>query len=196
MERNTCPKPLKYSARANKPADEQFKKDIKAIKQNTEHGFFKALTKFHYRRLEKQKLQKEMSIVNRKGRKDSKNVNVSTTEDHNEIKALVSKLKEQYDYIMSKLNSDNKNCEKYSQVSVKCVNNTVGGSNKITGKSFSRKIQRQTATRKERRKSLPRKESVIKTIKGENVLRTSQPLKDTFITKFIFLVTEIQEVLV
>ena len=38
---------------------------------------------------------------------------------------------------MSKLDRDtkNKNCEKYSQVSVKCVNNTVGGSNKITGKS-------------------------------------------------------------
>ena len=38
---------------------------------------------------------------------------------------------------MSKLDRDtkNKNCEKYSQVSVKCVNNTMGGSNKITGKS-------------------------------------------------------------
>ena len=38
---------------------------------------------------------------------------------------------------MSKLDRDtkNKNCEKYSQVSVKCVNNTVGGSNKITAKS-------------------------------------------------------------
>ena len=33
LERNTCPKPLKYSAWANIPADEQFKKDIKAIKQ-------------------------------------------------------------------------------------------------------------------------------------------------------------------
>ena len=92
-------------------------------------------------------------MANRKSRKYNKNVNVSTTEDRNEIKALASKLKEQYDYLMSKLNSDteNKNCEKYSQVSVKCVNNTVGGSNIITGKSFSRKIQKKTATRKERR---------------------------------------------
>ena len=112
-----------------------------------------------------------MSMANRKGRKNSKNVNVSTTEDRNEIKALASKLKEQYDYLMSKLNSctENKNCEKCSQVSVKCVNNTVDGSNKITGKSFSRKIQRKTATSKERRKK-----SVLKTLKGENILRTSQ----------------------
>ena len=50
-------------------------------------------------------------MANRKGCKDSKNVNVSTTEDRNEIKALASKLKE-YNYLMSKLNSDaeNKNC--------------------------------------------------------------------------------------
>ena len=114
MERNTCPKPLKYSARANIPADEQFKKDIKAIKPKAERGFGEARTKFHYHRLEKQKqkLHKEMSMANCKGCKDSKNVNVSTTDNRNEIKALVSKLKEQCDYLMSKLNSDteNKNC--------------------------------------------------------------------------------------
>ena len=98
MERNTYPKPLKYSAWANLTADEQFKKDIKVIKQKAERGFVKALTKFHYPPLEKQKqkLHKEMSMANRKGHKDSKNVNVSTTEDRNEIKALASKLKEQY----------------------------------------------------------------------------------------------------
>ena len=44
LERNTCPKPLKYSARANIPADEQFKKDIKAIKQKAECGFVEALS--------------------------------------------------------------------------------------------------------------------------------------------------------
>ena len=175
LERNTCPKPLRYSARANIPADEQFKKDIKAIKQKAERGFVEALTKFHYRRLEKQKqkLHKEMSLANRKGRKDSKNVNVSTTEDRNEIKALASKLKEQYEYLLSKLNSDteNKNCEKYSQMSVKCVNDTVGGSNKITGKSFSRKIQRKTATRKERRKKSSKKKVSYQTTKGGKYIK-------------------------
>ena len=39
-------------------------------------------------------------------RKDSKNVHVSTTEDRNKIKALASELKEQYDYLMSKPDSD------------------------------------------------------------------------------------------
>ena len=66
LERNTCPKPLKYSARANIPANEQFKKDIKAIKQKAERGFVEALKNVHGK-------------LNRKGRTDSKNVNVSTT---------------------------------------------------------------------------------------------------------------------
>ena len=55
LKRNTCPKPLRYSARANIAADEEFKKDIKALKQKAERGFVEALTRFHYRRLEKQK---------------------------------------------------------------------------------------------------------------------------------------------
>ncbi|CAH3181481.1 unnamed protein product [Porites evermanni] len=44
LERNTCPKLLRYSARANISADEQFKKDIKAIKQKAECGFVEALS--------------------------------------------------------------------------------------------------------------------------------------------------------
>ena len=44
MQRNTCPKPLKYSAEANIRADEQFKRDIKAIKQKAESGFVEALS--------------------------------------------------------------------------------------------------------------------------------------------------------
>ena len=46
---------------------------------------------------------KEMSTASRK---DSKNVHASTTEDRNKIKALASELKEQYDYLMSKPDSD------------------------------------------------------------------------------------------
>ena len=74
---------------------------------------------------------------------------------------------------MSKLDSDtkHKNCKKYSQVSVKCVNNTVGGSNKITGKTFSRKIQRKTATRKERRKKSSKKKVSSQNTKREGYIK-------------------------
>ena len=53
----------------------------------------------------------------------------------NKIEALASKLKEQYEYLMSKLDNvtENKNCEKYSYVSVKCLNNTAGGQTQLKG---------------------------------------------------------------
>ena len=116
MQRNTFPRPLKYSARANIPADEQFKKDIKAIKQKAGSGFVEALTRFHYRRLEIQKRNLIRKCQWQIGHKDNKNVTVSTTKDRNEIEALASKLKEQCDHLMSKLDNvtENKNCEKYS----------------------------------------------------------------------------------
>ena len=57
LEKKTCPKTLRYSARANIPADEDFKKDIKTIRGKAEQGFIRALTRFHYRRLEKQKIK-------------------------------------------------------------------------------------------------------------------------------------------
>ena len=67
LEKKTCPKPLQYSARANTPADEQFKKDIKSVKEKEERSFVEALTRFHYRRLENQKskLQKEKAKTRR-----------------------------------------------------------------------------------------------------------------------------------
>ena len=52
------------------------------------------------------KKEKEMKEIVMASRKDSKNVHVSTTEDRNKIKALASELKEQYDYLMSKPDSD------------------------------------------------------------------------------------------
>ena len=48
LQKNTCPKALRYSARANIPADEQFREDIKSVKQKAERGFVEALTRFHY----------------------------------------------------------------------------------------------------------------------------------------------------
>ena len=74
---------------------------------------------------------------------------------------------------MSKLISDmgNKNSEKYLQVSVKCVYNTVGGSNKIKEKSFCRKIQRKTATRKEGWKKPSKKKVSCQNTKGEKYIK-------------------------
>ena len=113
-------------------------------------------------------------MANRKGRTDSKNVYVSTTKDGNEIKALASKLKEQYDYLVSKLDSDtnNKNCEKYSQKSLKCSNNTVAVSQKkLQGNHSVEKYNGKTATRKERRKKSSKKKVSSQNTKRERYIK-------------------------
>ncbi|KAL9978065.1 hypothetical protein ACROYT_G015545 [Oculina patagonica] len=55
LENKTCPKLLRYSAWANIPLEEQFKKDVQAVNQKAEQGFISALTRFNYRRPEKLK---------------------------------------------------------------------------------------------------------------------------------------------
>ena len=55
LKRNTCPKPPQHSAWAYILTDEQFKKDIKTLKQKAENGFVEALTWFHNHCLKKQK---------------------------------------------------------------------------------------------------------------------------------------------
>ena len=62
---------------------------------------------------------------------------------------------------MSQLNdsTENKKCEKYSRVSVRCVNNTTGGPDKDKGKISFTKTKRNTAKRRERKNVLPLQKS-------------------------------------
>ena len=52
-ERGTCPSSLQYRARARINADTDFKTDIKRIRKNAEQKFVKALTRFHYRQVDR-----------------------------------------------------------------------------------------------------------------------------------------------
>jgi len=54
---------LRYVAKANIPPDEEFKTEILSIKRGTKRKFIGALTKFHYRRVERNddKLQRAKS---------------------------------------------------------------------------------------------------------------------------------------
>ena len=51
IENNTCPKTLRYNARANIAPDEEFKRDISWIRKEAERNVLGALVKFHDRRV-------------------------------------------------------------------------------------------------------------------------------------------------
>ena len=52
-ERGTCARDLHFVAKANITPDEEFKTEIKSIKREVVRKFISALTKFHYRRVER-----------------------------------------------------------------------------------------------------------------------------------------------
>ena len=52
-KKSTCPRDLHYVAKANITTDEEFKTEINSKKKEAELKFIGALTKFHYRRVER-----------------------------------------------------------------------------------------------------------------------------------------------
>ena len=53
LEKGTCPKTLRYNARANITPDEEFKQEIGVIRKRAEQALVGALVKFHGRRIER-----------------------------------------------------------------------------------------------------------------------------------------------
>ena len=52
-ERGICARDLRFVAKANITPDEEFKTEINSIKREVVRKFISALTKFHYRRVER-----------------------------------------------------------------------------------------------------------------------------------------------
>ena len=52
-EKGTCTRDSRYVAKANITHDKKFKTEIHSIKREAEQKFIGALTKFHYRRVER-----------------------------------------------------------------------------------------------------------------------------------------------
>ncbi|XP_068755861.1 uncharacterized protein [Montipora capricornis] len=127
LDNKTCPKSLRYTARANIPPDEQFKKDIQAVKLKAEQGFLSALTRFNHRRLEKQKtrLRKEKGKTVRKGTaKRGSNTSLNKLQNQplsadisvKSLAALLGMDSEKVPTLLSTLQAavNNKNVEKYT----------------------------------------------------------------------------------
>ena len=52
-EKGTCPRDLRYVAKANITPDEEFKTEVHSIKREAKRKLVGALTKFHYRHVER-----------------------------------------------------------------------------------------------------------------------------------------------
>ena len=192
IEDKTCPKSLRYSARANIPPDEEFKKDIQAVKQKAERGFLSALTRFNYRRLEKQKIKlrklkgKSLLTDTAKGSRNASRPK-EPTQNKNivNLAAILGIELEKVPTMLSTLKEivNNKERESYTCLLTECSNTTNYNTGKKNQKGKSRITKKQIKTKKriERRKrsaSLRTKhnERFIKNLSKTNLTETQTRL--------------------
>ena len=60
-DKGTCPESLLYRARDRIRADNEFKTDIKRIRKNAEQEFVRALTRCHYREIDRARVELKQS---------------------------------------------------------------------------------------------------------------------------------------
>ena len=91
MERSTCPKDLRYDAKANIAPDEEFKNDIRAIRKEAERKYLGALVKYHYRRIDRNnnklrvsKAEKAKADANRATARPQPSTSTSTSTSTND----------------------------------------------------------------------------------------------------------------
>ena len=56
-DKGTCPVSLRYTARANIAADKYIREDVKRIRKYSESEYVKALTRFHYRDIDRHRAE-------------------------------------------------------------------------------------------------------------------------------------------
>ena len=119
-EKGTCPKTLRYGARASIAPNEEFKKEISFIRKNAEKEFLDALTKFHYRRIERYtvSLRKLEQLESRKSTDVTliKNRQLSTKEHADKIERLQKKMSKLTETMMELEREQNKEVESYPRV--------------------------------------------------------------------------------
>jgi len=131
-ERGSCPRDLRYVAKANITPDKEFKTDIHAIKREAERKFIGALTKCHYRCTErnKGKLRRAKSDISR-SKKDTvrpgetpraqPNSSSIVPESISNLSTTLEKKLEEINVLMKEIEEiKNKTCESYPCLFSEC----------------------------------------------------------------------------
>ena len=151
-EKGTCPKTLRYSARASFAPDEEFKKEISFIRKNAEKKFLDALTKFHYRRIERYtfNLRKLEQLESRKSTDVTliKNRQLLAKEHADKIEQIQKKMSKLTEKMMQSEREQNKEVESYPRVLSLTANSPK------TKKAGKEKRSISTKKRRERKKTM------------------------------------------
>ena len=129
LEKGSCPKTLRYNARANITPYEDFKKDINSIRKKAEQALVGALVKFHYRRgdrlknkyrkIEQAQSRRSYQETNQSSRKaPARNRNTSKDKNENELAEVLKAKIREVDTLLEQMRTqaNNKKSESYPVV--------------------------------------------------------------------------------
>ena len=168
LEKGSCPKTLRYNARANITPDEDFKKEINAIRKKAEQALVGALVKFHHRRVERlknkyRKLEQAQSRrsnyqeANQSSRKTpARNRTTNGDKNENELaKVLKAKIRE-VDTLLEQMRAQakNKKSESYPVVLSDPLEVREGGKGNTTANKAVKSHKRYERKKKQREKAL------------------------------------------
>ena len=171
-EKGTCPKTLRYSARVSIVPDEEFKKEISFIRKNAEKKFLDALTKFHYRPIERYtvNLRKLEQLESRKSTDVTliKNRQLSAKEHADKMEQIQKKMSKLTEKMMELERKQNKEVESYPRVLSLTANSPK------TKKAGKEKHSISTKKSRKRKKTMQHDIAKKRWNQRKHILRTSQ----------------------
>ena len=172
LSNDTCPKSLRYSARAKIRPDPDFKTDIKRIRKEAERKMLGALKRFHHRSVERNKVKiRELEQKSRSENQTSTststdvkrhrtNVETDVTPNVTSVQRSASSIQVQIDQLkqmMEELDkaNQNKESESYPCLLSECTDKTKRGKDieKRKKKTNKRRNKRRKAARRERHRT-------------------------------------------
>ena len=177
-EKGTCPKTLRYSARASIALDIEFKKEVSLIRKNAEKKFLDALTRFHYRRVERYtvNLRKLEQLESRKSTDVTliKNRQLSAKEHADKIEQIQKKMSELTEKMMELEREQNKEVEPYPRVLSVTANSPKtkkAGKDKRSISAKKRREQKKQLQHDIAKKTMESKKAHIKNLSDYNLTR-------------------------
>ena len=129
VDDDTCPRSLRYNARANITADKEFKREVSSIRKKAERQIVTSLVKFHHRRTERLSIKLRKLQQAKSSRKNTvRNVNlaqpptrinsVQNSDVHRLADTLKAKISEVDEVLRNVIKTapENKRCESYPRL--------------------------------------------------------------------------------
>ena len=176
-QKQTCPKTLRYDAKAKIRADEEFKEEIKTIRKQAEQRLLGALIKFHHRSIDsnkrhlnkvshKERLTKaNKKAVNRSEHENNLDFELDKAPDTNVLKQQVQNIQQQFKLMQEMMSNLKKASNKDVSIYPCVLTESFNGKGRVSNT----------------RKYLNKKRKHRKKLAKNSIIKKAEEIKNTYI---------------